>query len=216
MNNDYRWPKISDNAFDVTSIDVASPTLAAVKYLEGLHADDSWLADAFKGAADKIIHKLKSETGQEPPDMYFMPIGYLYRHALELKLKRIIHLALKLKLLEENKNISETLRKHRLYPLWNYAKESFMKFWPGAPVDELAAVERFVQSFHSMDNSGQNLRYTVSNCGQSTLAKMPEYVDLAHLEKVFAGVFNQLTSCEAVFGHAIEIESEAAHGHDGE
>ncbi len=216
MNNEYRWPKKGANAFDVASIDVTSSTFAAVRYLDDIHTDDSWLADAFKVAADKIIHELTQENGQEPADVYFMPIGYLYRHALELKLKRIIRLSFRLKLLEENQKTSKRLEEHRLCPLWHNVKESFLKFWPGAPTEEIDGVERFIQSFHGMDSSGQNLRYTVDSRGQSTIPKMPEYVELVHLKEVCNGVFTLLSACETTFDHAIEMESEAAQEYDAE
>lgn len=210
MKKTSHWPKKGDKLFKGKSIDVSSPTLAAVKWLKRLHVDDSWLADAFKECADKIIRDLKRGRSPRHADIYFIPIGYLYRHSLELRLKQIVRLALKLDLLEENEKITETLKNHNLYPLWNYAKSSLVKFWPDGPVDDLIGVEHIVQSFHNIDKSGQNLRYVESSHGQSTISKMPEYVDLIHFKNVFTGVFNLLSGCEDAFGDAFQTECEVA------
>lgn len=204
------WPKPGQDIFAIKSVGMDSPTLAALQWLSDLHASDSWLADAFKTSADRLIYDLRKRKGPEHADIYFFPIGYLYRHALELKLKQVVRLAIKLELIESTPKIQGVLAEHGLYPLWNHAKSSLIRFWPEGPKGELSAAERVIQSMHIVDGAGQNLRYTKNKHGRSTFAKMPKYIELVHFQKVFSGVYNMLGGCEDAFENACQNASEAS------
>ena len=199
MEDKFRWPRKGDDPFFVKSANPCSPTWASLSWLEGMRIGDSSLALAFKECGDKVVTELERGESIEHPDMYFIPIGYLYRHSLELKMKQVIRLALKLELLEKDQKIVDVLDGHALYPLWNYVKLGAQKLWPGDPGDELKIVEGVIQSLHQLDKSGQGLRYTKDSSGQSTLLNLPTSVDLSHFKDVFEGVFNLLDGCESAF-----------------
>lgn len=205
---DFRWPKKGDNPFHVKKASLHSPTWASLDWMGRLNINDSLLASSFKEAGDKIISELEHGEGHKHPDMYFFPIAYLYRQALELKMKEIIRLAVKIDLLEGNKKLEAILNRHDLYRLWNYVKSSAKKFWPDGEVDILSAVERVIQAFHNIDHSGQGLRYTQDTSGQSTLSKLPDSVDLVHFKDVFKGVFNLLDGCHDAFIDALDTMRE--------
>ncbi len=200
MDRKYRWPKKGDNPFYVKSANPNLPTWASLGWFESVNMDDSPLSFAFKECADKSIDGLKKGTSPRHSDMIFLPIAYLYRHSLELKMKQIIRLALKINLIENNGKISKLLDSgHELYPLWNYVKKCVVSFWPEAPDNDLTTVERIVQILHNIDKSGQELRYTKNSKGQSSLSNLPNSVDLIHFKDVFEGVFNLLDGCEFAF-----------------
>jgi len=206
------WPFKGQDIFAVKSVAIDSPTLVALQWLSDLHVTDSWLADAFKTSADRLIDDLKRRKGPEHADVYFFPIGCLYRHALELKLKQVVRLALKLELIEDKHRVQKILSEHQLYPLWNHAKGSIKRFWPDGPEDELSAAERIVQAVHMIDGAGESLRYTKNKRGKSTLVKMPKYVDLLQFRKIYSGVFNMLGGCEDTFEHEYHARCEADQG----
>ncbi len=209
--NQIRWPQKGDNPFLVKIANLRSPTWASLKWLTtSFNVDDSSLALAFKECADKIINDLEQGTNYKHPDIYFIPIGYLYRHSLELKMKQIIRLALNLDLIKKDKKIIECLEGHSLHPLWNYVKISTVKFWPEGPKHELDAVEKTIQSFHKLDKSGQNLRYTKNSKGQPTLKNLPDSIDLVHCRDVFDGVFNLLDGCQDAFDDAFQTMCDVA------
>jgi len=198
------WPFKGQDIFSVKSVTIDSPTLVALQWLSDLHVTDSWLADAFKTSADRLIDDLKRRKGLEHADIYFFPIGYLYRHSLELKLKQVVRLAVKLDLIENTPKVREALSAHNLYPLWNHVKGGLMRFWPDGPKDELSAAERIVQAVHMIDGTGQNLRYAENKRGKSTLVEIPKYVELLHFRKIFSGLFNMLGGCEDALEHACQ------------
>jgi hypothetical protein len=62
---------------------------------------------------------------------------------------------------------------------------------------QLSAVESIIQQFHAIDNSGQTFRYTKDKNGESTLRKLPKFVDLKHFQEVSEKTFNFFEGCES-------------------
>lgn len=208
MDDEFRLPRRGDNPFLVKVIEPDSPTWVSLHWLSSLRVDDSYFATAFKEAADKIVKELARGGGSQHPDIFFMPIAYLYRHALELKMKTIVGLAVKLELLAEEKNLRSALKQHNLYSLWNFVKSAVVSYWPSELQDLLSAAERIIQELHNIDKSGQALRYSKNMSGKSNLEDFPDSVQLIHLQEVFQALFNLLEGCEAGFEHAFEMRSE--------
>lgn len=208
MEESFRWPKKGDNPFLVKSTDRNSPTWTFLHWLTLQNFDDSLLAGAFKESGDKIIKDLNKGEDTNHPDKFFIPIAYLYRHSLELKMKHMIRLGIELGLIEEDKKISDVLREHKLDKLWNYVKKILEKRWHDSPKETLSAVERIIQVFHNMDMSGQNLRYSEKLSGGKTLNHLPESVQLTHMRDIFAAVFNFLNGCEATLEDELEMKAE--------
>lgn len=192
---EYRWPKKGDNPFFKELVDFKSPTLANLKWLRD--SDDSLLACAFKEAGDKIIEELSRGEDPQHADKFFLPIAYLYRHSLELRMKQIIKLGIRLALIEEDEKLSSALKKdHNIYKLWNYVKRVVTQYWPDGLKEHIGAAERIIQEFHNIDKSGQNLRYSEDTGGRKTLDQLPESIELIHLKDVFDGIFNFLSGSE--------------------
>lgn len=185
-----------------------SPAWASIRWLLSLDANDSIFSMAFKEAGDKIVREIHRDDDGMPADIYFMPVAYLYRHSLELKLKQIIRLGCDLELLECDKKLSLLLGKHELHPLWNYARKTIEIHWPDDEKDVLDTAGRIIQEFHIIDNSGQELRYAKNRAGENTLRNMPESVDLTHLQDVFEAVLNFLDGCEMGLNEAVDIRNE--------
>ena len=208
MDDEFRWPKRGDNPFLVKAVAPDSPTWASLHWLASIKVDDSFLAGAFKEASDKIVKELTHANTFQHADMFFMPIAYLYRHSLELKMKEIIRLGIGLELIPEDEKTSEVLKNHNLHQLWNFVKKAVEAHWPDGSKNDIDAAGRIVQEFHNIDKSGQSLRYSKDLSDRSTLEKLPKSVQLTHVQDVFEVVFNFLDGCEAGLDHAIEMRNE--------
>ena len=193
---DFEWPKKGDHPFAGGKFDPQSPTWVNLDWLTGW-LTDSLLADAFKEAADKIISELKRKEDYRHSDMFFMPIAYLYRHSLELQMKQVIRLGIRVEAIENTPKVKDALRRHELYRLWNYVKKVVVKFWPETTSEDLAATETVIRLFHEIDRAGQRFRYTPALSGGKTTTSLPKFVDLKRMQKVVAGVFNFLEACES-------------------
>jgi len=196
MKLDSQWPKKGDHPFDGGTFDPYSPTWVNLDWLNGW-INDSLLADAFKEAGDKIIKELERKDDHRHPDMFFMPIAYLYRHSLELQMKQVIRLGISVDAIENSPKVKDILRRHELYRLWNYVKKVILKFWPETTPEELAATETVVRIFHEVDRAGQRFRYTRTVSGTKPAVNLPKFVDLKRMQKIVAGVFNFFEACES-------------------
>jgi len=208
MDIKIRWPKKGDSPFLIKAGDPMSPAWASIRWLSSLNANDSIFSMAFKEAGDKIVKEICRDDDGMPADIYFMPVAYLYRHSLELKLKEIIRLGCDLEFLESDDKLSSVLNAHELHPLWNYARKIIESHWSNDEKNELNAAGRIIQEFHNIDKSGQNLRYSKNRNGNYTLKDMPESVELKHLKDVFEAVFNFLDGCEMGLSEAVDMRNE--------
>ncbi len=208
MDQESRWPKKGDNPFLAAAVDLSSSTWAALHWLASRNVGDSFLAQSFKEAGDKIVKELSRGENLEQGEKFFLPVAYLYRHSLELKMKSIIRQGLRLQLIKKDKKISAVLRIHNLSQLWDAAKKIVRAYWPSGPQDELNAAEDIIAKFHEIDKSGQILRYSKDQSGKSTLGMLPDSVELTHLQDVFEAIFNFLDGCQTGLDYELEMRSE--------
>lgn len=207
-----RWPKKGDNPFQVKDGDHMLPTWISLGWLASMQPNETVYAEAFKEAGDKLVDALFQEDNKLPSDIYFMPITYLYRHSLEIKLKEIIKLGLRLDLIEEDDKVSEAMKKHGLHKLWNHARRVIDAHWPPSDMPKSAKVDvdnagKIILEFHKIDMTGQNLRYPEDRKGNPTLKGMPEAVELTQIKDVFEAAYNFLNGCDSGLIEAIDVMS---------
>lgn len=154
MDIKIRWPKKGDRPFIPGN--PMSPTWASIRWLSALDINDSIFSMAFKEAGDKIVKEIFRDEDGIPADIYFMPVAYLYRHSLELKLKEIIRLGCDLALLEREKKLLSVLKNHSLHPLWNYVRKIIEKHWPNDETSDLDKAWLIIQEFHKIDKDGSS------------------------------------------------------------
>lgn len=129
-------------------------------------------------------------------DDIFFPIAYLYRQALELKLKNLVRLGTCAYDIGAA-NSKEVLRGHKLIPLWQAFKLILAQHCPGEDAAMLAAVENVVTEFQEADPRGDAFRYeTDRNDLPHSSAKLPNSVCLETLRSSFDGVFTFLDNWE--------------------
>ena len=126
-----------------------------------------------------------SETSDLNPDDLVFPVAYLYRHHLELILKELVRLGIRLGALDR---CEEAMGGHNLHKLWNKAKQLILQVWPDSPDTDLQAVEQVILEFHKLDPSGQAFRYARDKDGGQHLAGAPERVGLNNLKSVVDAV----------------------------
>jgi hypothetical protein len=207
LTNKIRWPKKGDDPFLTKYSDPKSPTFIYLDWLTSAQISDSLIASAFKDAADKIINELRRKS-RNHPDIYFFPIMYLYRHCLELKIKEIIRLGIRLLLIEKDDKAIKTLNGHKLHPLWNLARCVIQSYWNNTPKNDIDATGRIIQEFHKIDKSGQLFRYARDTSGKNRHNQMPESIELIHVKDIFDAAYNFLDGCEAGLYEALQYVNQ--------
>ena len=118
-NHEIPWPAKGDKAFkDVPfSPTGASPHLLS-EISEMFGGDYQWaIVAGFKEAADKVVDSLVAT--KEKMDVFFFPVVYLYRHAIELALKGLVNDGVCLHILEDGQELQDILGSHNLNSLWD-------------------------------------------------------------------------------------------------
>jgi len=204
----FRWPRKGDNPFPANVFTPRSRTWVNLEWLKWSF-DDSSFAEAFKEAGDIIIKQLSKKGNRPYPDMLFMPIAYLYRHSLELQLKRLIRLGIDLGAVEDNRTLRETLSCHNLHRLWNCVKKAVDELdSESSSTEDFSSAEQIIQRFHFIDKSGQSLRYPKNLSEDKPATDLPKFVELKHLQEVYERLFNLLTGIECDLKYKLDILAE--------
>ena len=153
-------------------------------------------AEAFKVAADMILDSHQSAKRGPHHDTLLFPVLYLYRHCLELKLKDLVLLGVRIHLFELAE-VARILEKHELCPLWTKAKRLIRENYPED--DEAQAAEAIVNEFHRVDPDGQTLRYDRK---RGTLEprrykELPSHIGVVDLRTRMDSVYHYLDRCYA-------------------
>lgn len=200
------WPKRTDIAFGIGTRSIRDDRIVACAGRALAQREYDFRAAGFQKAADIIVESL-SEGGNRPfsCDSLFLPVAYLYRHAVELLLKEAIGYGVRLNLITRDAKLQKLLVGHNLYSLWFRLKPALEAICPDGPKDELSAAERIIQQFHEIDKTGQRFRYPmVRGCrAQSEFHESVEWVDLDQLSEVAGGLCNFLGGCISMFDDAL-------------
>ena len=149
----------------------------------------------FKEAADTLIEAYDASPDRPYRDELLFPVGYLYRHCLELKLKELIQIGVALRVLSR-KEVEEALGNHNLAKLWTKGRKPIDDCWPNGDQTPLKAVESVINEFHQADRTGQAFRYETDKDGRfHRHPELPEYISIANLKKTMDAVYTFLDAC---------------------
>lgn len=203
--NDIPWPNALDVPFTAgpgfENADVHSVTR---------RPNDELIAEGFKRMADYAVAAL--ERGEESsPERLLFPVGYNYRHFIELSLKCLIRAGRELEVIDD---VDTVLGRHDLRNLWAKTREALdVLFAEDDPAPMLAA-ERIILDFHELDGTGQAFRCSRDKADQPHLADAPSHVSLFELRRVMDGLANFLSGCSCTFMAAIDHNAEMKRYYD--
>lgn len=191
ISDDIAWPKGGQKLLRKPTSKTPKEVSAHLDWLETF-SPDQMMSSAYKDSGDFLVEALLKGGDGTHPDRFAYPILYLYRHAVELQLKEILSIGLRLSLIAPSQKLEDAIENHNLYPLWNLARIVFEARWPLGDVAVLSAVEGEIQELHSADPDGQRLRYSKTKDGETFPRVLPDQLDLLHLRTCFEGLWNFL------------------------
>lgn len=110
-------------------------------------------------------------------DTLVYPIVFLYRHHVELMLKRIISTALDL--VERPERYKQKTDNHNLNTLWPMARSLVRDIDNTFPRDNYATLDAVVNAFIESDARATAFRYAQNRTGEPSLAGM-QYINTRH------------------------------------
>ena len=150
----FSWPHVPRSIFDMEGTSDDSYTKCFTDQAGFNYSDVSFY---YKEAADIIVEAKEIGINQSYSDGLFMPVGYLYRHALELKLKALLDQILNYGYTEKLQNDDKILGSHNIMKIWNRIKPILIQKDPNADRNIINNVESLLSDFHIIDKSGQAL-----------------------------------------------------------
>ena len=195
--------------FRAGSFDPGSPTWCATHILRDEFVPrDGQLAYEFFRAGDAVVRHLRCGESLGHAEYLFRPVTLLFRHAIELALKKTIDAACSAEHIERNEKVEKVLRAHSLHPLWEVARSAIDARWPDEDPREPNTVGLVIQDLHDVDKTGQNLRYVRDTSQQRTAQRFPDSVDLEHLRDRVKAVLDFLGGCAGEFESNAESHRE--------
>lgn len=192
------WPRAGDSIFSIGNAERFHAKLDLGRW--GIYPL------AYLHAAEWLIGSIDSGSN---PDLIVYPALYLYRHYLELMLKRLISLGRCL-----DSDGSKGPEGHKLEGLWDVARELITKyaFRSNESRNDLTAVGVVIAEFASLDPYGETFRYPEYKDGKETL-EGHEHVCLDEIVRVMKRVDNFLVGVESVMDellqHQVDVNSES-------
>ncbi len=150
----------------------------------------------YKDAADILVERvLSTEMNQ---DTLIYPIGFLYRHYLELLLKNIIVNGSRL---AGNGQINAN--GHKLDILWANAKSIIHDLCedPGCPEEQ--NTDNVIAEFMRADASSQEFRYEKDKKGNKCLKEI-EIIDIKHFSESINQIGTFLEGISALIDHGLD------------
>lgn len=171
-----------------------------------------WTRDAWTGysegywrAADLLVqHSLENQSCQ---DFLVYPVVFLYRQALEVTLKHLLHIGNQLL----NRSSAIPMQ-HQLLPLWQRCRTILEEIWPEGAKGDLDAVESILREFDARDPRSTTFRYPVQKDGSVSLPDS-ERIDLRNLSEVANRTYAILDACGTGVNELLQSkwESESQH-----
>lgn len=124
------------------------------------HTQEYDYIHSFKAAADGVVQAAVYDSGD--PSWRFLSACFLYRHYLELTLKKLIRRDCWLR---GAPFAPEDWQSHGLPGLWNEVADVAKRVFQEEYKPSIKAVERIVNEFHLIDPTGQELRYDTKITG---------------------------------------------------
>lgn len=192
LNEDAQFLQLTDNNIDNCYLWDSPLSEGFYKQIEG-----------YSDVAGLLFHNFKSGKDEK----YFYPIVFLMRNAIEIGLKRLLHL----KMVErvEKKKIIKSRNSHLLYKdLWKSIKPMLIHYGEEDQQnpEDIEIAEQYILALDAIDKKGDTFRYP---CSYSHEYKFNDCeVDVGNFYNYLLSLFHFIDSCDAWLGVLRDFENE--------
>ena len=167
-------------------------------YLQG---DERLYEIAYREAVD-ILYR---QAIQEPSacQWLILPLGYLWRHTLELQLKMAIARSLEVAGRDLDKKERQRLHVHKLLPLWQLTKEQIEAIGVSTEPLGVEDFERLLGDVDALDPEATGFRFHAARNGEPSLSPRDRSVDLENFHKVFCELYTFVDCLNEELKHII-------------
>lgn len=149
--------------------------------------DDLIYSEGYLLAARHLVERVVT-TGSDKNYLIY-PIVFLYRHHIELVLKRLIRIA--------RPPDAETLSGHDLADLWKRVRQNLPDLyeqigWPEPDPQDLNGVDSYISQICKVDRSSTSFRYAQKKDGEPSLPADLNRINVRHFSQLMDGLARYL------------------------
>jgi hypothetical protein len=194
FDKEYPLPKPSDTFL--------KPTGKKTLYTQSISGNWAVYTDSYRLAADRLVDGIE---GFPYEDALICPVVFLYRHFVELTLKRI---ARDIKRLCGNAIPKKADTKHQLFDLWSYIRSNLKHANCDCELDRttINTITRLIAELSDIDPDSMRFRYSHDKEGNEM--PMPVSLDVQNLKDVMYGLRNALETLDTAIGLEQEWRAE--------
>jgi hypothetical protein len=171
---------------------------ACLNFLQ--ESSQSAYAEGYKlGARLLVQHVVETHADQ---DFLVYPIIFLYRHHIELALKRIIGRQPSLVERPLSADVQAHRGKHRLGPLWQDLKPMLAEIceaagWTVPDRDDMEGIDNYIRQLEELDPNSYSFRYASSKRGAASLPADLTHINLRHFAEMLERLAAYLDGIDA-------------------
>jgi hypothetical protein len=171
---------------------------AKALFADWMKGEWGFYADGYKRAADIIVDQV---DGDAPDDILILPIIFLYRHYVEVKLKDVIIGLDRL----SGTHMGKGFGTHNLISLWSYLKSHLdcIRTEPGNK-EILPALDSLIAELATLDPDSFHFRYPYDKTLQQEM-QLPHSLSMNHFKETMEKIEHGFAYIEA----GIDLETEA-------
>jgi len=168
--------------------------------------------EGYRRGAKQLVDYVCAEARDQ--DFLIYPIVYLYRHHVELILKRLILLTANLAEEELTEKCAKDLEQHRIDELWNdlrfLLKKAKIRQEYGVTLEpeDVSGANSYIKQLSELDPDSQRFRYAHLQNGASSLPDDLEHINIAVFGSHMESLRSYLDGIDSYFDHIREIRNE--------
>lgn len=176
-STNFPWPQKGDNLF--------APGKDWWNNASLNYALDDWeqYIVGYLKAAKLLVNYIDANKINQ--DILVYPIVFLYRHYLELRIKKLI-LGCKI-LLDEDPKFKKY---HKLKELWKDCKALIKRVEPQSEARDLEAIDEIIIQFSKVDPGSYSFRYPITKQDEKSLPEDLKYINLRNFSEIMERVSN--------------------------
>jgi hypothetical protein len=196
---------------------------------ELFRADDDWQSNACvnQGLDPEVAYRSGYRTGAQhlarqlcltarEQDLLVYPVVYLYRHHIELALKRLFVTASELLDKPIDNRTKGLLGKHGLSGVWKELRPLLdlvcdLANNPTLPEEDLEGIDSYVRQLDEHDPDGQSFRYATRRDGASSLKSELKLINVRVFAQALELLADYLDGIDGWFSDLLYLKREALH-----
>lgn len=174
--------------------------------------------EGYRRGAEILVHFVNDNACDQ--DFLVYPILFLYRHHLELAMKRIISRLPRLLNRDLTSHEAGQLSRHSLNGLWMTLKPMVSLIykaveWPPAKSEDIAGADDYIRQLSEVDPGSESFRYAFGKSGKTNMPEGLDRINMRHFAVTISRLIQYIddidTATSLVSEWQDDMEADCGH-----